>query len=203
VIELADDALAGWAGGVLPGASVSLDRATDADVVLDLVELGDLGRPPLQVALRYRVSTGGADVRERHRRLGELLFAALAAPEYEVELTPDASAPRPSFVMSVPLRPPVPAAAPPPVRAPLVLGDAPVRILAGVVLGPEDVPIADAFVELPLLGLATRSDHRGRFTFAAVPSRPAQLVVHAKARTFPFSVDSPDVELRLDLLPKG
>jgi hypothetical protein len=184
VIELADDALAGWAGEVLPGATVSLDRDIDADVVLDLVEVRDLGRRPAQLALRYRVSAGGTDVRERHRRLGELLLAAMAAPGYEVDLAPDPAAPRPSFVLVVPLRTEAPAPPPP-------------------ALGPH-VPIADAFVELPLLGLATRSDHRGRFTFAAVPSESVQqLVVHAKARTFPFSVDSPDVELRLDLLPKG
>ncbi|MGZ6682465.1 MAG: hypothetical protein ACXVFK_19875, partial [Solirubrobacteraceae bacterium] len=92
----------------------------------------------------------------------------------------------------------------PPVRAPLVLRGAGLRRLGGIVLGPGDVPVADAFVELPLLGLATRSDRRGRFTFAAVPTdQAAQLVVHAKARTFPFSVDGSEVELRLDLAAKG
>lgn len=211
MIEQVDDELAGWVGEVLPGASVSLARDADAAVVLDLVELGDLppargtGRPPLQVALRYRVSAHDADVREAHRRLGELLFAAMQSPQYEVDLSaPAGSDARPSFVLTVPLRKPLGEAVPPPVREPLVMRGAPMRALAGVVLGPEDVPIADAFVELPLLGLATRSDRRGRFTFAAVPTEPPQqILVHAKTRTFPFSVDSPDVELRLDLLPKG
>ena len=74
--------------------------------------------------------------------------------------------------------------------------------MEGVVLGPGDVPISDAFVEIPSLALTTRSDGRGRFRFAAIPTAPAkqQLRVRAKAREFPFTVDSskPSV-LRLDL----
>ena len=76
--------------------------------------------------------------------------------------------------------------------------------MEGVVLGPGDVPISDAFIEIPLLALATRTDKRGRFRFAAVPTAPAeqQLRVRAKAREFPFTVDSsktPPFVLRLDL----
>ena len=203
MIEQADDALAAWAGEVLPGASVSLAPDAAADVVLDLVELRERDRRAGEVALRYRVTTGGDDVRERHRRLGELLFAALARPGYDVDLTPDPAAGAPSFVIAVAVggSTPVPAS---PVRGPLVLRDTGVRRLAGTILGPGDVPVADAYVELPLLGLTTRSDRRGHFTFPAVPTEPAaQLVVHAKARTFPFSVDGSDVELRLDLVAKG
>lgn len=64
--------------------------------------------------------------------------------------------------------------------------------MEGVVLGPGDVPVSDAFVEIPSLALTTRSDTRGRFRFAAVPTSPAkqQLRVRAKAREFPFTVDS-------------
>lgn len=203
MIEQADDALAAWASDVLPDATVSLEHGADADVVLDLVAIADRDRRKGEVALRYRVTTTGKDVRERHQRLGALLLAALAEPGYDVDLGPDAAAGAPSFVIAVPAGRSAPAPAPP-VRAPLVLHGTGVRRLAGTVLGPGDVPIADAAVELPLLGLSTRSDRRGRFTFAAVPAEPAaQVVVHAKARTFPFSVDGSDVELRLDLLAKG
>lgn len=203
MIEQADDALAAWAGEVVEGATVSLERGAEADVVLDLVELRERDRRAGEFALRYRVSAGGADARSRHARLGRLLLAALAQPGYEVDLAPEAGAVAPSFVIAVPagrvaLEPA------PPVRAPLVLDATGLRPLAGTILGPSDIPVADAFVELPLLGLTTRSDRRGRFTFAAVPTEPAaQLVVHAKARTFRFSVDGSDVELRLDLVAKG
>ena len=71
-------------------------------------------------------------------------------------------------------------------------------------LGPDDVPISDAFVEIPSLALATRSDVRGRFRFAAIPTSPVKqhLRVRAKAREFPFTVDSSKPSpfvLRLDL----
>jgi hypothetical protein len=74
----------------------------------------------------------------------------------------------------------------------------------GVVVGPGNVSIADAMVELPSLALATRTDPRGRFRFSAVPAGSAvlQIRVRAKAQEFPFTVDSSapqPVTLKLDL----
>src|SRR5262249_35963769 len=137
-------------------------------------------RPPLQVLLRYLVTVGGADAWEVHGRLGDLLFAAMEHPDYEVELSsvdPSAwtalgMAMQPSFVLAVPVRKAVPEAPATPVKGPLDVRGSTVSHLDGVVLGPGDVPIPDAYIEIPALGVAVRSDTRGRFRFAAVPSGP-------------------------------
>lgn len=219
-----DTALCDWVASVLPKSKgkVLLEPAEDGgdgDVLLQLIELGDMPpargshRPPLQVLLRYLVTAGGADASEKHDRLGDLLFAAMEHPDYEVELgSVDAwvwaalgMSMQPSFVLAVPLRKQQPEAPTKPVKGPLDVRGSTLSHLVGVVLGPGDVPIPDAFIEIASLGLAARSDTRGRFRFAAVPSGPGpyQLRVRAKAGEFPFSVDSTDrgepVELRLDL----
>ncbi len=224
MIAETDRELCDWVSTVLPKSKgkVLLEPADDgepADVLLQLIELAELPpargsrRPPLQVLLRYLVTAGGGDASEMHGRLGDLLFAAMEHPDYEVELgSVDASvwtalgrAMQPSFVLAVPARKQQPEAPAKPVLGPLDVRGSTVSHLDGVVLGPGDVPIPDAFIEIPALGLAARSDTRGRFRFAAVPfgPDPYQLRVRAKAGEFPFSVDSTDrdepVELRLDL----
>jgi hypothetical protein len=57
-----------------------------------------------------------------------------------------------------------------------------VTSLAGVVLGPKDVPIPRARVELPALNAVTYTDADGRFRFGAVPATPRtkQLRIVAK-----------------------
>jgi hypothetical protein len=102
------------------------------------------------------------------------------------------------------MRQPAEVAPAPPVKAPLLVQGAAMRVMEGVVLGPGDVPISDAFIEIPSLALTTRSDTRGRFRFAAISAAPAkqQLRVHAKAHEFPFTIDSSKPSpfvLRLDL----
>jgi len=219
VIDEVDQQVTGWVEDVLPGVSVTLDGpgvGATADVGLHLFEMADMPsargdeRPPLQVRLGYLVSTSGSDVALGHNRLGKLLFAALAHPDWTVRFPGDIPEfwsaagvpPCACFILDVPLRQPVDMKPAPPVRAPLRIQGVAARAMEGVVLGPGDVPISDAFIEIPSLALATRTDKRGRFRFAAVPTAPAkqQLRVRAKAREFPFTVDSskPFV-LRLDL----
>jgi len=218
VIDEVDQQLSAWVEDVLPGVTVTLDGPAGAsdDVGLYLFEMADLppargeARPPLQVRLGYLVTTSGADVALAHSRLGKLLFAALTHPDWDVRYPGDIAEfwtavgqpPRAGFILTVPLRQPVEVKPPPPVQGPLRVQGAGARAMEGVVLGPGDVPISDAFVEIPSLALTTRSDSRGRFRFAAIPTAPAkqQLRVRAKAREFPFTVDSskPSV-LRLDL----
>jgi hypothetical protein len=219
VIDEVDQQVTGWVEQVLPGANVTLDGpAAAADVGLHLFEIADLPtahteeRRLLQVRLGYLVTTSGDDVALAHKRLGELLFAALTHPDYSVRFPGDLAEfwsaagvpPRAGFILTVPLRQPLETAPPPPVKAPLIVQGVRMRVMEGVVLGPGDVPISDAFIEIPSLALATRSDTRGRFRFAAIPAAPAkqQLRVRAKAREFPFTVDSSKPSpfvLRLDL----
>ena len=220
VIDEVDQQLRSWVEEVLPGVSVTFDgpaTATD-DVGLHLFEMADLppargeARPPLQVRLGYLVTTSGADVALAHKRLGTLLFAALTHPDWEVRFPGEIAEfwraagepPRAGFVLTIPLRQPVETEPAPPVRVPLRVQGVGSRAMEGLVLGPGDVPISDAFVEIPSLALTARSDKRGRFRFAAVPTSPAKqhLRVRAKAREFPFTVDSSKPSpfvLKLDL----
>lgn len=221
MIDELDQQLTGWVGEILPGATVTLDGpavASSGDVRLHLFELTDLPaarggqRPPLQVELGYLVTTGGADVGSAHDRLGALLFAALQHPDYDVRFPGDMAAywaaagvpPQPSFVLAVPLRQEVSVQAAPPVTSALRVQSVGSQSLVGVVVGPGDVSIADAMVEVPSLALATRTDPRGRFRFSAVPTGATalQIRVRAKSQEFPFTVDSSapqPVTLKLDL----
>ncbi|HEY1513348.1 MAG TPA: hypothetical protein VGF66_06295 [Gaiellaceae bacterium] len=216
-----DRQLTDWVGEVLPGTTVALEgpsAGTTADVGLYLFEIAHLPpargerRPPLQVELGYLVTTGGADVSSAHDRLGALLFAALQHPDYDVRFPGDMAAywaaagvaPQPSFVLAVPLRQEVSVLAAPPVTSALRVQSVGSQSLVGVVVGPGDVSIADAMVEVPSLALATRTDPRGRFRFSAVPVGAAalQIRVRAKSQEFPFTVDSSapqPVTLKLDL----
>jgi len=220
MIDEVDQQLSSWVEEVLPGVSITFEGPATAahEVGLYLFEMADLPpargeeRPPLQVRLGYLVTTSGTDVALAHKRLGTLLFAALKHPGWEVRFAGDTAElwravgepPRAGFTLSVPLRQAVEAEAAPPVRAPLRVQGVGSRAMEGVVLGPGDIPISDAFIEIPSLALTARSDGRGRFRFAAVPTSPAKqhLRVRAKAREFPFTVDSSKPSpfvLRLDL----
>jgi hypothetical protein len=222
VLDRADDAVTTWASGVLPEATVALgpplDSAGDPGVRLHLLDLHDLpaarGAAPAaaQVAARYLVTTTAADARTAHAMLGALLFAALEAPELEVSFdappgglwAASGTPPRAAFSVVARVRVERDDRPAPWVRHPLTVRDAALRPLAGLVLGPGDVPIADAFIRLPALSVSTRSDRKGRFQFAAVPSgMPTDLLVRAKASEFPFTIAStPDTEpvvLRLAL----
>jgi hypothetical protein len=53
----------------------------------------------------------------------------------------------------------------------------------GRVLGPGDQPLPGCSVEIPSLGLATRSDHDGRFLFAGLPaSGNTEILLRARGR---------------------
>ena len=81
-------------------------------------------------------------------------------------------------------------------RSPLVVCTAPITGLAGVVLGPDDIPLAGARVELPALRLAVRTDAGGRFRFAGIPggkSAPQHLRVFAKGHMLDVTADPSDL----------
>jgi hypothetical protein len=188
MIDEVDQRLKTWVGRVLGDAPVSLDvpdrESVDRGVGLYLLELGPAPpprtgrRPPLRVSLCYLVTTGGDSPERAHHLLGELVFAAMEEPEFEVDLAPVpvalwtalGVAPRPSFRLRVPLERERPVPAVPRVKMPLVVRAMPSMALVGRVVGPGDIPIPGALVELPSMGLSARTDAKGLFRFASVPA---------------------------------
>jgi uncharacterized protein DUF4255 len=190
LIESTDRHLTQWIATVLEGTDVSLaapsDSAPGQGISLYLMELRNAPAsrgaktPPLQISLGYLVTAWSPDPEEAHRLLGTLVFAALDNSELEVDLAPPSPGlwsafgvvPRPSFLLHVPLRQARPEIKAKPVLQPLVLQKAGIRRLDGLLLGPHDIPLADAQVELPALQLAVRTDSKGRFSFSTVPAEP-------------------------------
>lgn len=160
----------------------------------------NIGRPPLQIALRYLVTTWADEPEEAHRLLGQLAFAAMENSEFEIEFEPlsaqdwlaFAATPRPAFVLRVPARFVRPEPVTPLVKAPLVIQATPTMSLSGQVLGPNNVPMSNVRVELPSLQLTDRTDAHGWFRFAAVPAEP---------RLKHFRVSAKGRQLDIDLEP--
>jgi len=209
MIDQIDEQLRAWIRETLdvppPSLSPPDDAQKDRGVNLYLLELVDkpptrgTRRTPLQIALRYLVTTWADEPEEAHRLLGELVFAAMEKPDLEVELEPIPATtwaalgvkPRPSFVLRVPLQLERPEAAVKLVREPLVVQDAPSTSLRGIVLGPGDAPLARALVELPVLRVSTHTDARGQFEFSNVPGKPftRRLYVRAKGRELDVTLE--------------
>src|SRR5579871_3191239 len=122
MIDGVDRQLKNWVSGVLESVEIRLEapQATrqGRGISLYLMQLASMPppsttrRPPLQVALRYLVTSWSEDPEEAHRLLGDLVFAAMARPEFQVELEVApldtwrafGIAPRPSFVLRLPLQ---------------------------------------------------------------------------------------------------
>jgi hypothetical protein len=216
MIDQVDKRIAEWVENVLDGATVSLHPPDDAQsgqgVSLYLLELADsppprsTGRPPLQLSLRYLVTTWAEEPKEAHRLLGELVFAGMGSSEFDIELDPIpvdlwaslGVAPRPSFILRTPLRMERPEPEVKYVRQPLVVRTVSITSLRGTVLGPDDVPLVGALVEIPALELFTRTDAKGVFSFSTLPAEPLveQVLVRAKGREFSVTVDQPVSEDR-------
>lgn len=209
MIELADKRLKEWANAAVEGLEVRFDLPTkpgEKCASLYLLELLDSPPPrtakiaPLQLSARYLVTAWGSSELEGHEILGKLVFTAMADPEWQVELRPVSAdmwralgvPPRPSFWITVPLRQPRVERMAPPVRKPLVVNSSFVLPLHGIVLGPGNVPIPDALVELPSLGAHTRSDRNGRFRFTAVPTGGVATQLRVRAKGKEFSVSTKD-----------
>jgi hypothetical protein len=226
MIERIGQEIRDWIGSIITGAEVVLGlpgaNAQSAHVGLYLMDLsrincGRVGKlPPHKIMLRYLVTAWSPRQEEAHRLLGELIFAALQkpekeAPEFEVVVEPLpveawavlGSPPQPSFFLRAPLRLERPEPAVPMVKEPVVLQPSPMRVLSGVVYGPGDRPIMGARVELLSLGIATRTDQKGRFRFAGAPSNgQLKLLAQAKGQTkeIDYSPGDGPLEIRLHLL---
>jgi hypothetical protein len=185
-----------------------IDDSTSSDataVTLTLIDIapaplphGPVGLPPLQLRARYLVTIAAADANAERQALAELAFSAGPITDVEldhkalsIELWRSLGVPiRPALLVSVllqrerhrPMRR---------VRQPLITKWAASRPVSGVVVGPGDVPIAGAFVEVEGLPQTAYSNHRGEFAFRAVPGDdpPPTLVVSAKGATVRVRVD--------------
>lgn len=201
MIDLTDEQLSKWVSEILEdvdevtfGPPSSEDTGTG--VGLYLIGLGEApaargpGRAPHRVALRYLVTTFADDHMEAHRMLSALVFDAMDRPEFDVEFEDvdwsafDCAA-RPSFVIKVLLKKERPERVAPQVLQPLVVATTSTQALDGIVLGPRDVPLAGAAVDIPGLQLHTETDVRGRFRFGSLPKDPPieRLVVRVKGRS--------------------
>jgi hypothetical protein len=212
MIDEMDRRLQAWAVTVVGEVPVSLtppgrEEGGEAGVGLYLLDLGESPSPrttgpqPLKLQLRYLVTASASDPSEAHRLLAELLFAALETAEMEVEMEPVplalwqafGVAPRPAFTVRLPL---IKERKTRPMRRvlePLVVQATPLAQLDGVLLGPGDLPVAGARVELPSLKVAARTDFRGRFRFTAVPPDvPEVLRVQARGREMMLPVERAD-----------
>ena len=214
MIDQTDNQLQEWIKSVVAGVQVHLgvpgqleDQRGISLYLLALVEPPQAWinrQPGWRVALRYLITAWSPDEREAHRLLGKLLLAALEKPEYEIdlsELPPTlwsafGIAPRPAFTLCLPLPLARVEPVPPLVQGHLVVRGEPVPSLYGIVLGPGDIPIAGAGVELPSLQLRGYTNAEGRFRFSTVPggSRHIQLVVRAKGRVQSVFVERPSSE---------
>jgi len=201
MIEEIDQRLSDWIGSVLA-----------EDVEVSLFPPGDLGdknivglylkdilpsaptrgtrRPPLQVLLRYLVTARAKSPQEAHRILSQLLFAAMEHPDYEVELDPIpaqvwtafGSIPMPAFMLRLPLRVERPEKPVRLIRSPIEVQQSPLARMEGMVMGPDETPLANARVELSTHNLVARTDVKGRFIFPTVPTEPALKKVRVIAR---------------------
>lgn len=199
MIDQIDRKLSEWVGSVVADTDVLLSlpregvkRRAAAFHLMEILSAVPSRRDqprPLEVSLRYLVTAWAETPEQAHHLLGELLFAAMETGDFQVELKPLAPdmwaafgvAPQPAFLLQVPLVKERPHVVKRVLERPQVRISA-VTSLAGVVLGPKDVPIPRARVELPALNAVTYTDADGRFRFGAVPATPRtkQLRIVAK-----------------------
>ncbi len=211
MIDSADRDLQEWVKKVVPGVEVFLGPPQQSDgkhgISLYLLALSDpppawMNRQPAtRVALRYLVTTWAEDEIEAHRLLGLLVLAVMENRKYELDLASMPAplwaalgiTPRPSFTLCAPLHVEQPEPDTRLVKGPLVIRGTPVISLQGVVLGPGNVPIVGASVEIPSLSLTNHTDAKGRFYFSSVPGEPRsiQLLVKARGRAQSVTVEQP------------
>lgn len=113
--------LIGWLAEVT-GLAVQADGAEAEGVTLRLAQITPAARPrdagePLGVTLRYRVTLRLTDPFAAQRALGELVFAAIPHPRYEI--TTEESPGLPTVLITTSLHRDRARAAAPPVRQPL------------------------------------------------------------------------------------
>ena len=211
MIDLVCEQLQTWlqsAVGVSPVSFAPPGATTGARGVscylLELAEdppLRGARNAPLQLACHFLVTCWAPTPLEANRLLGEVIFAAMQHADYRVLLQPApaelwlafATLPRPSFVLRVPVHVTRPQTLAPRVRKPIDVESAPLTQLTGVVLGPGEIPLAGARVELPAIQRVARTDAHGRFRLTSVAAEPRikHLRISAKGETREVAVTQP------------
>ena len=211
MVDTVDDvtrSVMSWVADALPKTPVEVrsigDSATGNGAVIRLLDVTPLSLPraeraPLLLRLDYLVSVHLDNPLAEHRAIGELIFSALGFPELVVGTAAELAAIRgrlnlpagPSVLVSKRL-PRERAEQPRPMvrHAPSVHAE-PVAALEGVVIGPNDFPVADAVVEIPMLNLSALTNLQGRFRFAAAPSSAAPIRLTARKRQARIEVEAP------------
>ena len=209
MIDQADRELKAWVESIVTGVDVILGPPYQLNgkrgVSLYLLALANAPsewahrKPTMLVALRYLVTTWAEGEEEAHALLGKLVLAVMEKREYELELSELSAtmwtalgiAPRPAFTLYAPLPLEQPKPTTKLVHGPLIVHSASVISLHGIVLGPSDVPIAGARVELPALQLSNYTNVQGRFYFSTVPPHGIQLIVKARGQVQSVTVERP------------
>jgi len=203
-----DQRVRDWITGQLPGIQVSLGapqgKPTGRGIGVYLLELlhsplpSTMRRTPLQLILRYLVTSWSDDPEEAHKTLVQLAFAAMESTTFQLEMdavpvsvwSAFGVPPQPSFVLRVPVQKERPEPDTALVLEPARIQTVPMVSFHGVLLGTGDIPLADCVVEVPSLRLSTSTDRKGRFTFRGLPAEGTKnLVVKAKGRVLPVSCD--------------
>jgi len=229
MIDRADEHVKEWIESALGVAPVFAPPGADplpAGVGVYLFGLEDAPparspkRPPLQLALRYLVTTADENVHEAHALLGKLAFQALEGidpVEHEddegkltVSLTLELDripaglwqdlgvSMRPALLLRALLRYERRPAAVRPVLHPAVVQASPLVTLEGRVvteIEEGDWPLVGAEVEIPRWKLSTRTDRRGAFRFRGVPAdagdEECRLVVRSRDQVHEVSIAKP------------
>ena len=201
MIDETDKRLRDWIGAIVgPAVPVSLAPPTSAFsgpgvdcYLLDIVAAPperSTRPPPMQLVLRYIITTWDDDPLSAHRLLGQLVFAAMSDDTLTVE--PGAvpldvwralgTPPRPCFVLRMPARTERVERSAPRVREPLHVATGASVPLTGVVVGPGDIPVMNARIEIIGLDASAVTDRAGRFRFATVPSAGSPVRLRVQAR---------------------
>jgi hypothetical protein len=157
-------------------------------------------RPPLQLWLRYLITTWGEEAGAAQGLLVDLAFAAMEQPELELDPEPLApemwsaldATPQPSFLVRVPVSRERPVAPAKPVLLPLRVEPGRIAVVAGVVRDTRETPIADARITVDGFDRGTTTDRRGRFRIAGVPGPPATTQLRVRAKGVEILVPVPD-----------
>lgn len=192
--------LVDWARGVLPDRTVVArtlgDRATEEGVDIRLVGLAPRPSPriptsPLVLSLDYLLTVRATDPATEEAGILELMLAAMEHDEAEV--VADANplrlcidlglTPGPGFVMRAPLsRRRQPVRPTPLVRFPLTVASGELGVLRGLVVGPNDTPVAGAVVRAEGLDRIVRTDAFGRFRLQGPIGEGVTVRLNARAR---------------------